>query len=1013
MKSENRMNYPKGNIYRKYPAWIIIILLLFAGIQPSRESKPDSITTGITNIPVILRDSLLSPGEKFIIVKRIAALYQNSYPQKALSYNKLTITMAKSRKDTQSLINARFYLAENYHALSRYSKADSLYKIVTHTDQVWNKEKQAVFLCRVADNYYSWSRYKKAAEYYTKSRNLYELLGIKSGIAATLKGEGKVWANYNDYARSIGLFQRAYDIYQQLDDKEGLASIDSQLGMVMENWGKLKRAESFYISAFNIYHEKNDLFNETSMHLHLGKIQQKQGAYSKALNYYQKAKTDAEKINSDILYAVALNNIAEAYYELKQYDVALRYQQQALPLEKKVGDRRRIAITMLDLGKIFYKKGQLNRAIQYSDSTLLISKEIKTKNLLLDTYLLLSNISKKKNDYLKAYTYLTYYNQIHQEIFTDKNRQIVSEMEVQLEAEKKEKENEILRKQDKLSQTRLAEEKSTRLILIIFISFFVLTALVVLIYIQYKNKIIKTNYGLLAARNQKITEQTERLTKLNNALSTSREQYRSIVENATIGMYQTTPGGKVMFANKTLLHMLGYSLSELKLANLNKAKPKRQHFINLIEKQGIITGREDVWEHADGSKIYVKESAWAICDKDNKTLYYEGIIEDISKRKQAEEMAEKRKGRLQKINTELHKRNIEIRVAKNQAEEANRAKSLFIANISHEIRTPLNSIIGFTDLLIPMAKDQKEKAFLKSIENSSNNLLSLINDILDLSKIQAGKLELYAEPVSICSIITGIQQIFYPQREKKKIRFITRISPILDGKFLLDTTRFRQILFNLVGNAIKFTDKGYVKLTASGHITDGEGKYYDLEIAVEDTGSGIPEIEQKIIFEAFKQSSESLSHQRQGTGLGLSITKRLVKAMNGDITLKSKPGKGTIITILLRKVEKVQKAERSRSKEVSGQTITQYCQKDKQSAFIQISTDVRRDFSDKFFHTWEAIVENKVVDDIIAFGNEVSAFGKEKHINIIQKTGKQLVEASNYFEIETIELLLLQIKSFF
>lgn len=1010
MKSENKTYYQKGSSFRKQSVWVIIILFLFASIQTSQGFNPDSLTD-TTNISIILKDNLLSPSEKFVLVKKFALLYQNSNPQKALGYNKLIVKMAKVRKDTQSLVNATLHLAENYQALSQYSKADSLYKVVARTNKTWNKEKQASFYCKVADNYYSWSRYKKAAEYYAKARILFEQLGIKSGIAKTLKDEGKVWTNYNDYARSIGLLQRAYDIYKQLDNKEGLAAVDNQLGIVMENWGKLNRAESFVTSAFKIYHEKGDLYNEANMYLRLGEIQQKQGHYSKALGYYKKAQKLSEKINSNILYVIAMSNIGEIYYELKQYDLALKDQQQVLPLKKKIGNRHRIAITMLDLGKIYYKTGKLNLAIQYSDSTLLLAKKINTKGLILDAYLLLSDINKKKKDYTKAYTYLTHYNQIHQEIFTDKNRQIVSEMEVRLEAEKNENENELLRKQDKMSQIRLAEEKNTRLILIIFISFFVLTALIVFIFIQYKNRIIRTNYGLLAARNQKIIEQTESLTKLNNELFTSREQYRSIVENATIGMYQTTPGGKVMFANKTLLHMLGYSFSEFKQINLNKAQ--RQHFITLIEKQGIITGREDVWEHADGSKIYVKESAWAIRDKENKTLYYEGIIEDISKRKQAEEVAEKRKERLQKINIELHKRNIEIRVAKNQAEEANRAKSLFIANISHEIRTPLNSIIGFTDLLIPMAKNQKEKVFLKSIENSSNNLLSLINDILDLSKIQAGKLELYTEPVSIHNIISGIKQIFYPQIEKKQIRFITHISTTMDGMFLLDTIRFRQILFNLVGNAIKFTDKGFVKLTISGQASDDEEKYYDLEITIEDTGSGIPEIEQKIIFEAFKQSSDSISQQRQGTGLGLSITKRLVKAMNGDITLESEPGKGTLFSIKLRKVEKVQQTKSAQIKEASIHTISQYEQERKQSSIIKINAATRRDFTKKFFHTWEVIIESKEINDIKTFGDKVFAFGKEKQVSIIQKTGKQLVEAADYFEIETIEYLLLQIKSFF
>jgi len=209
MKSEKRIYYLKENIYKKYSAWVIIILLLFAGMQPCQGFNSDSITDN-TDISVILKDSLLSPAEKFILVKKVAALYQESSPQKALSYNILAITMAKTRNDTPSVVNATFYLAENYQDLSLYKKADSLYQIVAHTNQTWNKEKRAGFFCKVADNFYSWSRYKKAADYYSKARKLYELLGIKLGIAAALKGEGKVWTNYNDYARSIGLFQRAY-----------------------------------------------------------------------------------------------------------------------------------------------------------------------------------------------------------------------------------------------------------------------------------------------------------------------------------------------------------------------------------------------------------------------------------------------------------------------------------------------------------------------------------------------------------------------------------------------------------------------------------------------------------------------------------------------------------------------------------------------------------------------------------------------------------------------------------
>jgi len=1010
----NRFRNPYKTIHNRIKAiFIVVFLLWFPGAQISQGYNLDSITDS-TNISVLLKDSLLSPVERLILTEKMASLYHNTNPGKALVYNKLIIQQAKKLNNQPSLAHAIFHAAENYQALGQHDKADSLYEIIVRTYNTCSKEKQANLFLKLADNYYSWSRYKKAAEYYVKARNFFEQLGIKSGIATALKGEGKVWTNYNDYAKSIGLLQRAYDIYKQLDDKGGLAAIDSQLGIVMENWGKLDRAESFFTSAFNIYREKGDLFNEANMYLHLGEIQQKEKHYSKALNYYIKAEKIAEMIHSEILYVIALSNIGEIYYEQKQYDLALQIQQKALPIKKKIGDRRRIAISMLDMGKIYYQKNNLRLAENYCDSTLSEAKSINAKDLLLDTYLLLSDISKKKKDYKNAFVYLKKYNQIHEEIFTDKNRQMISEMEVRLEAEKKEKENVLLRKQSKLNQIRLAEERTTRLILIIFISFFILASLIVFLFIQYKNKIIRKNYGILAAKNQQISKQAEKLEKLNDELYTSREQYMSIVENATIGMYQTTPDGKILFANKMLLHMLGYSLKDLKKLNLNETrKDARKHFIGLIEKQGIITGREDVWERADGSKIYVNESAWAIRDKNNKTLYYEGIIEDITKRKLAEEAAEKSKERLQKINAELRKRNIEIRKAKNQAEEANRAKSLFIANISHEIRTPLNSIIGFTDLLLPMAKGGKEKTFLQSIKNSSNSLLSLINDILDLSKIQADKLELHNEPVSVRNIMHEIQEIFYPQVDKKGIQFIISVSATMEGMFMLDRVRFRQILFNLAGNAIKFTDEGYVKLTARGKKAAGEEKYYDLTITIEDTGPGILEEEQEIIFEAFKQSSESISQQREGTGLGLSITKRLVEAMNGVITLKSEPGKGTKFTIKLHKIEKVRQAVITKTDTNDNPKANSKKKVSNNRPSVRISPEIRNEFSDKFYHSWEKITERKVIDDIIAFGREILTFAKEKNIVSIKKTSEELIEAAEHFEIDTIELLLMQIKTYF
>ncbi len=1004
-------------VFGGHKPWFFVFNVFFLlAVNQVWATNMDSLAREVsdTSLSVLLKDSLLSPKDRLILTKKLATLYQNKNPEKALVYNNLVIKQAQALKDKVSYAHALFYAAENYQALGRHKKADSLYHLITHSFKLCNKEKKARLLLKIADNYFYWSRYKKAAEYYGQAQALFEELGIKSGIAAALKGQGKVWTNYNDYVRAIGFLQRAYDIYKQLGNKQGLADIDNQLGIVMENWGKLDQAETFFSSSFRIFKETGDLFHEANMYLHLGEIQQKQKHYAKALDFYRKGGEMAEKIHSEILYVIAMSNMAEVYYEQKQYDKALHIQQLILPLKKKIGDRRRIAITFLDLGKIFYQKNQLPQAESYADSSLTTAKSIRAKDLMLESYKLLSDISRKKGDFQNAYRYLVLHNRVYHDVFTSKNRQMITEMQVRLDAEKKEKENILLRKQSKLNEIKLAEEKTTRLILILFISFFIFASLIVFLFIQYKNKLIRKGYAIQAAKNQQIAKQAEELKKVNNELFTSRERYMSIVENATIGMYQTTPDGKILFANKMLLQMLGYSMADLKKINLNETrKEARRHFIQLIEKQGIITGREDVWERADGSKIYVNESAWAIRDKENNTLYYEGIIEDITKRKLAEAIAEKSTKRLQKINAELRKRNIEIRKAKNQAENANRAKSLFIANISHEIRTPLNSIIGFTDLLLPMAKSEKEKNFLKAIKNSSNSLLSLINDILDLSKIQADKLELFNEPVSVRAILDEIREIFYPQVDKKGIEFIISVSQSLNGLFLLDRVRFKQILFNLIGNAIKFTDQGQVKVTAKGKKTSGTDKFYDFTITIEDTGPGIPAEEQEVIFEAFKQSSESIAQQQQGTGLGLSITKRLVTAMNGTIALQSETGKGTLFTIRLSRVEKVARADYAKADRTEDTVQDSSNKKRKANPEEEINPETRKAFTKQFRQSWEKINRSRIIDDIIAFGRKMAAFAEDKKSAPLKKAAEELVKAAEHFEIDAIESVLNQIGTFF
>jgi PAS domain S-box-containing protein len=763
-----------------------------------------------------------------------------------------------------------------------------------HLAQIFNK---------IGNIYEQNKMYQMALENFVKGYSAMLDADKKDSVGYLLVDIAKMYSIFSIKELPVKYFKKAIAIFYTNKDIYGLSLSNAMLGDYYFENSSLDSSIKYLNNAIKYRQQLPSNIPLAHSYNSIGKAYFKKGEFTKAINYIYEALNIAKKGNRNdnnikFLLSDAYHSLAKVYINFKELEKAHNYLQNSISAIKNIpSGKAELSSLYYDLGKLYFVQGKYNDAINQAKIALEISDSSDNISCKKDCYLLLSDIHHLLGQHEVAFNFQLLYQQLINSTGEKYLREKVSEMDATINIYQREKELEI--KEINLEKER---SKTSQQILLLSTGFIFLLIISILLFNLNRRK--KIDNKLLSEKNIEISNQKDEIQNNNNsllqllnekikieeALNNAYQFNKEIISYAGEGIVVYNNKFEYLIWNKFMEEFTGINSSEIIGKNAFEVYP---HLIESgIDKliQSALSGEYCISPDLFFNIKSTGKKGWFIgafvphFDSNKNIIGVIATIQDISAHKKVEN---------------------ELKKAKEKAEESDFIKSAFLANMSHEIRTPLNAIIGFTSLIKKDAAIINEsKKYLEIIYNSGFHLLHLINDIIDLSKIEAGYIKIDETVCILKQILLEIYNTFYSEvsiKKDNKINLVLNYTSINSNqKVWIDDLRLKQILTNLLSNSVKFTREGTIEFGVN--ITNDK-KF--LEFYVKDSGIGISEDHVKIIFERFRQADESTTRKYGGSGLGLAISRELVKLMNGNIWVASQSEKGSTFyfTIPFRPVE--------------------------------------------------------------------------------------------------------------